>query len=110
MRASTGACAPGTPARAAIAPTVAGLSPAMLLTAETIETRNYEGLTVSRIAVDRKFVHQIPEAVRPKPPGALKRFISKLGERTTCSYWPRMATFILSRILPLSVKKFLPQA
>jgi hypothetical protein len=44
-----------------------------------IETRNYEGLTVGRIAVDRKCVDQIPEDVRPKPLGAFQRFMSKLG-------------------------------
>jgi hypothetical protein len=47
--------------------------PPNLLTAERLATRNYEGVSVVRLAEDRGHVAQIPEDARPKSYGPLGR-------------------------------------
>jgi hypothetical protein len=55
--------------------------PAHLLTRENLVIRNYDGLSVGRIAVKRGFVHQLPEPVRPKPRGLVSRFLESIGAK-----------------------------
>jgi hypothetical protein len=42
-------------------------------------TRNYEGVTPLATAVRRGHAAQLPVALRPKPPGVVRRTLIKLG-------------------------------
>ena len=50
-----------------------------LLTPVRIATRNYDGVTVARLALDRGFLDQIPESARPKTMGPFRRFLHKIA-------------------------------
>ncbi|MBT5903015.1 MAG: hypothetical protein HOH58_13005, partial [Opitutaceae bacterium] len=50
-----------------------------LLTADTLQARNYNGVSVIRTAVVRGYVAQLPESSRPKPQGRVSRTLEKLG-------------------------------
>jgi hypothetical protein len=57
--------------------------PAELLTAERVGTRNYDGVSVARLAMERGFITQIPEASRPKAFGAVSRLLRRISRTRT---------------------------
>jgi hypothetical protein len=52
---------------------------AALFTVELLTTRNYDGITPIRAAERSGHILQIPEALRPKPPGLLRRLLQRIG-------------------------------
>ena len=53
--------------------------PAELLTPELLGVRNYDGVSVRRLAISRGFAGQLPAALQPKPPGPVTRLLIRLG-------------------------------
>jgi hypothetical protein len=44
-----------------------------------LNVRNYDGVNPVRIALSCGFASQLPEPLRPKPPGVFTRALAKLG-------------------------------
>ena len=55
--------------------------PPALFTPELLNVRNYDGVTVGRLAIQGGFTGQIPPDLRPKSPGAVSKLLTRLGMR-----------------------------
>jgi hypothetical protein len=57
--------------------------PGEILTKERMATRNYDGVSVASLAVERGHISQIPEASRPKAFGPVSRLLRRISRTRT---------------------------